>query len=283
MALTKLLCVLHQVIKRMTSTWLRLSINSVSGRSPLLSQRFYTLQALVLGAHLVQMVLHWGAAQQHAPPAGQAVQRLRKQHHAVHCRTQHMKLVACTAAASDPIAKTDAGVDDKEDGVSQGRELCLTLQCPAVLARAGLPLAVHAGMHMLHVQHHIGLGGCLVGERLVVLQAVGLIADEQVAGALAAELLCMESERLVGHDQHLCGIACMALLPNGRGLKAHSLPEAVESCEYHAAGFAKVCGSQYKQDSTSRRVVLVVKQSSADLEGVSGAKKLRNALDDVVA
>jgi len=131
------------------------------------------------------------------------------------------------AAANDPIAKTDVGAEVNEDGVLQGRELCLVLQCPAVLARAGLPLAAHASMHRLQAQHHIGLGGCLVGERLVVLQAMGLIADVQVAGALAAELLRVESERLVGHDQHLCGIACMALLPNGGGPKARSLPEAV--------------------------------------------------------
>lgn len=147
------------------------------------------------------------------------------------------KKVCIVAAANDPIAMADAGVDEKEDGVLQGRELCVVLQCPAVLARAGLPLAVHAGMHMLHAQHHISLGGCLVGERLVVLQAVGLIADEQIAGALEAKLLRVKSECLVGHDQHLCGIACMALLPNGGGLKARSLPEANESHENHTAGY----------------------------------------------
>jgi len=43
----------------------------------------------------------------------------------------------------------------------------------------------------------------LVRQRLVVLQAVRLVADEQVAGALAAELLRVQPERLVGHNQHL--------------------------------------------------------------------------------
>ena len=43
----------------------------------------------------------------------------------------------------------------------------------------------------------------LICQRLVVLEAVRLVADEQVAGGLAAKLLGVQPERLVRHDQHL--------------------------------------------------------------------------------
>ena len=47
-----------------------------------------------------------------------------------------------------------------------------------------------------HVPH-------LVSEGLVILQAVGLIANEQIAGVLALESLGVKPERLIGDNQDL--------------------------------------------------------------------------------
>ena len=44
-----------------------------------------------------------------------------------------------------------------------------------------------------------------VGECCVVLEAVRLVADEQVAGAGALEALSVQAERLIRYDEHLEG------------------------------------------------------------------------------
>lgn len=55
-----------------------------------------------------------------------------------------------------------------------------------------------------------------VGERLVVLEAVGLVADEQVARAGLGEQRGVDAERLVAQDQDLCGaVGCSAAEQSG--------------------------------------------------------------------
>jgi hypothetical protein len=45
----------------------------------------------------------------------------------------------------------------------------------------------------------------LIGQRLVILQAVRLITDEQVADIVTLEALFMQPKGLIREDQHLCG------------------------------------------------------------------------------
>ncbi len=45
----------------------------------------------------------------------------------------------------------------------------------------------------------------LVGESLVILQAVSLIADQEVTRSFPFESVCMDSECLIGHNQDLHG------------------------------------------------------------------------------
>ena len=43
----------------------------------------------------------------------------------------------------------------------------------------------------------------LVGQRILVLEAVSLIANQEVARPLSLELVCVQAKGLIGDNQHL--------------------------------------------------------------------------------